>query len=70
MNYFNVSCPQDKERSPMVKKPRELPSDSKVLSSKKSPRDVAADEKKWSEIYHQQAKLRKEKEEVGLVKLP
>lgn len=54
----------------MVKKPRELPSDSKVLSSKKYPRDVAADEKKWSEIYHQQAKLRKEKEEVGLVKLP
>lgn len=49
----------------MVKKPRELPSDSKVPSSKKSPRDVAADEKKWSEIYHQQAKLRKEKEEVG-----
>lgn len=54
----------------MVKKPRVLP-DSKVsASSKKSPSGVADDEKKWSDIYHQQALLRKEKEEVGLVKLP
>ena len=51
----------------MVKKPRQLPSDSKVPSSKKS---TGTDDTKWCDIYHQQAKLRKEKEEVGFVKLP
>lgn len=51
----------------MVKKPRHP----EVPSSKKSPSGVAdGDEKKWAGIYHQQAKLRKEKEEVWFVKVP